>query len=65
MAQPEEFIFQNVAYWPTVYRTGLMNEHKASRDRGGFFNFIVKFYMELGWSTKLKTAFLCQGAIQI
>ena len=23
MAQTEEFMFQNVAYWPTVYRTGL------------------------------------------
>ena len=22
MAQTEEFMFQNVAYWPTVYRTG-------------------------------------------
>ena len=24
MAQTEEFMFQNVAYWPTVYRTGIL-----------------------------------------
>ena len=23
-AQTEEFMFQNVAYWPTVYRTGVL-----------------------------------------
>ena len=24
-AQTEEFMFQNVAYWPTVYRTGALH----------------------------------------
>ena len=26
MAQTEEFMFQNVAYWPTVYRSGYVDE---------------------------------------
>ena len=38
-AQTEEFMFQNVAYWPTVYRTGHL---KAIQDKnsvaGKFFN---------------------------
>ena len=27
MAQTEEFMFQNVAYWPTVYRTGVDTQY--------------------------------------
>ena len=30
MAQTEEFMFQNVAYRPTVYRTGALDVHAAA-----------------------------------
>ena len=29
MAQTEEIMFQNVAYWPTVYRTGCGTKKSA------------------------------------
>ena len=33
MAQTEEFMFQNVAYWPTVYRTGDRTYAERTRHR--------------------------------
>ena len=32
MAQTEEFMFQNVAYRPTVYRTGPHSGHACKQD---------------------------------
>ena len=41
MAQTEEFIFQNVAYRPTVYRTGMQSScgHVVKIEFGCNFNF--------------------------
>ena len=47
-AQTEKFMFQNVAYWPTVYRTGLQSAFNFSfewenlMDNGSFIYFFYK-----------------------
>ena len=45
-ARTEEFMFQNVAYWPTVYRTGIANK----RNPDPIFFFISRIL----WNILLK-----------
>ena len=64
-AQTEEFLFQNVAYWLTVYWTGdiSMKDLKISMEQLTFLNLMIKFKCVivrfLAWNSL--SAFTCLG----
>ena len=54
-AQTEEFMFQNMTYWPTVYRTGVRtiprhrgadNQHEKSQSKNGRKHVLIKLLQQ-------------------